>query len=97
MKTLRTSAHIDLDLATPRPTGASFATTAVARLVKFYRALKNRRAVMHLEDFTDQQLADIGLSREDLGRSLSTPWYDDPSAVLTQQVRRRRGVPPRVG
>lgn len=96
MKTLRTTSHIDLDLATPRPS-ASFATIAVARLVKLYRALKNRRAVMNLEDFTDQQLADIGLSRDDLGTCLSAPWYDDPSARLTQQVRRRRGVPPRVG
>jgi uncharacterized protein YjiS (DUF1127 family) len=95
MKTTRT--HIDLDIATASAYGAtgfrSIATDVLKRLVMLFRSFRNRREVMNLEDFTDQQLADIGLTRQDLDLSLASPWYDDPSIRLAERARRGRLVP----
>lgn len=99
MKTTRTPIDIDIAAApalAPSTFEARFQAVAkdvLARLVKLLRALRNRREVMGLEDFTDQQLADIGLSRQDLDRSLASPWYDDPSIRLAEKARRSRLVP----
>lgn len=88
MKTTYT--RTELDLLPARTTEGSFVKAALMRLLVVFRALRNRREVMNLEDFTDQQLADIGLTRGDVTHSLATPWYDDPSSYLTQSARRRR-------
>lgn len=82
----------DLDLAPARESAGRVLKNAVLRLFTLLRALKNRRAVMRLEDFTDQQLTDIGLSRSDVEWSLRQPWYDDPSTHLARSAWRRRAA-----
>lgn len=86
MKTIRT--HADLDIAPARAIFAAIVKDALTRLVMLYRALRNRRAVMDLEDFTDEQLTDIGLTRRDVDLSLASPWRHDPSAQLARRARR---------
>jgi uncharacterized protein YjiS (DUF1127 family) len=89
MKT--TSIRIDTSFAIARATTvATYLAVAFKRLVAVVRALRNRREVCTLEDFTPEQLADIGLTRDDLRYSLKTPWYDDPSVTLSHAARRRR-------
>ena len=53
------------------------------------RALKNRREFYRLGEFTDVELADIGLTRADLHVALSPPFAGDPTASLETIVRRR--------
>lgn len=88
MKTIDT--RPDLDLAPARETAGRVAKNLIVRLFTLLRSLKNRRTVMRLEDFTDQQLFDIGLARSDVDRSLAAPWYDDPSTHLARSAWRRR-------
>lgn len=90
MKTMDT--RPDLDLATARPGVARLAGNMLVRLFAILRAVRNRRAMMRLEDFTDQQLADIGLARSDVDSSLARPWYDDPSTHLARSAWRRRAA-----
>ncbi|WP_099866216.1 DUF1127 domain-containing protein [Pararhizobium haloflavum] len=95
MKTIDT--RPDLDIAPARITFAIFAKALGVRLLVLLRALRNRREVMNLEDFTEDQLADIGLTREDVDRSLATPWYADPSTQLTRSAWQRRSHLRRLG
>lgn len=56
--------------------------TLVNRMVAVIRAWSGRRAVMHLRDFDDAQLADIGLQRSDIQTALGLPLSADPSHHL---------------
>lgn len=61
----------------------------VRQIARVWRVLRNRRQVIKLLDFTDDQLLDIGLSRADVGRAFSTSsFFDDPSDMLTAAARR---------
>ncbi|VVT16917.1 DUF1127 domain-containing protein [Rhizobium sp. EC-SD404] len=88
MKTIET--RPDLDIAPARITASVIAKAMAFRLLTVFRALRNRKQVMYLEDFTEEQLADIGLTRGDLLTSLESPWYDDPSQHLSRSVWQRR-------
>jgi uncharacterized protein YjiS (DUF1127 family) len=48
----------------------------------FYRAWKNRRAFYRLGEWSDAQLADIGLTRADLHVAMSAPFSIDPTEQL---------------
>lgn len=91
MKTIDTNQPLDLDLAPAKLTFAVIAKALGARLLVLYRVFRNRREVMRLEDFTEAQLADIGLTRDDVRTSLEARWFEDPSAHLVTSARRRRG------
>lgn len=92
MKTLETRPEILVASATAaaHPTGAL--ATLLARFSVIRRALRNRRDVLRLEDLTDQQLADIGIDRRDVSRSLALPWHEDPSRRLSQAAWRNRAA-----
>lgn len=65
--------------------------TAFLREVRFrVRSLNNRRAIARLSDFDDHQLADIGLTRQDLSRALQLPFGADPAAELERRSLRNR-------
>jgi uncharacterized protein YjiS (DUF1127 family) len=49
---------------------------------KFLRAWKNRRAIYHLGEMSDAELADIGLTRGDLSVAIDLPYGSDPTAHL---------------
>jgi uncharacterized protein YjiS (DUF1127 family) len=88
MKTIET--RPDLDIAPARITTSVVLKAMAYRLLAVFRALRNRKQVMYLEDFTEEQLADIGLTRGDLLNSLERPWYDDPSQHLSRSAWQRR-------
>ncbi|PYE46494.1 uncharacterized protein DUF1127 [Rhizobium sp. PP-WC-2G-219] len=58
-------------------------------LMTVWRLLKNRRATGHLHDLDDRQLADIGLSRNDVRDATMSAFFEDPSRHLTRAARER--------
>ncbi|MGN6549190.1 MAG: DUF1127 domain-containing protein [Pararhizobium sp.] len=81
---------IDLDIARPGSPRRLAGVTAAIRSI--LRAIRNRGEIQLLEEFTDAQLADIGLTRADVRASLAGGLFDDPSGYLTAQARYRRPV-----
>ena len=55
------------------------------------RYWKTRNDMARLQEFDDHQLADIGITREDLSRALSLPFSHDPTHALAEMAIRRRG------
>ncbi|MBD2751249.1 DUF1127 domain-containing protein [Microvirga sp. BT688] len=51
-------------------------------LLRFARALRNRRQVVALGELDDHLLRDIGLERTDVVAALAHPLYRDPSRML---------------
>ena len=52
------------------------------------RALFNRRVIGNLEQLSDHELSDIGLTREDLHFGRSVPFNADPTTELARRARR---------
>ena len=61
---------------------------AVGQVKTLLRALFNRRVVGNLEQLSDHELSDIGLTREDLRFGRSVPFNADPTAELARRARR---------
>lgn len=84
----------ELDLVPTKESGvdrlAGYIGAGLRRLRALRRILRNRREVMMLSDFTDAQLADIGLTRNDVRGALSGSPVDDPSAYLIAAAGFRR-------
>ncbi|WP_246333356.1 DUF1127 domain-containing protein [Aureimonas mangrovi] len=55
----------------------------------FVRAMRNRRAALHIADLPDSLLADLGLKRDDVHEALATSWREDPTYRLADCARRR--------
>jgi uncharacterized protein YjiS (DUF1127 family) len=73
------------------------ALTPVLAIVKavanFLRAWKNRREIYRLGELSDTHLADIGLTRADLGVVVDLPFVRDPTVHLgTMAAARQRAV-----
>jgi uncharacterized protein YjiS (DUF1127 family) len=60
---------------------------ALAAFRRLAAAYRSRRQVMQLEEWSDAQLADIGLHRSDINRALALPMSDDPTARLAEWRR----------
>ncbi len=60
------------------------------RVVSLYNRRQNRQSLMALGDFNDHQLADIGLTRDDLRYALRGGPFDDHSMDLMRAALRRR-------
>lgn len=64
--------------------------SALTRLIAAaWRGVSNRKQIAKLQDLTDAQLQDIGLTRGDVRQALRTPLFTDPSPVLTAWARER--------
>ncbi|SCM76711.1 hypothetical protein KL86PLE_40516 [uncultured Pleomorphomonas sp.] len=63
-------------------TSASLVRAAAERTAFVAKILANRWMAKQLCDFTDHELADIGLSRSDVREALDSPLYADPSLTL---------------
>ncbi|HET7413796.1 MAG TPA: DUF1127 domain-containing protein [Pararhizobium sp.] len=81
---------LDLDLAPARRTARARLTEFFDRMACRLRALQNRREIGSLEEFSDYQLYDIGLTRADLHASMHEGRFTDPSGYLTEVARERR-------
>ena len=60
------------------------------RLISLRDRYQNRRSIVGLGDFNDHQLADIGLTRDDLRYALRGSAFDDHSMDLMRAALRRR-------
>jgi uncharacterized protein YjiS (DUF1127 family) len=60
---------------------------AVRRVGLLLSALRNRRAAHRLAEFSDRDLADIGLTRDDVGYGLSQPLSVDPTVEFAHRAR----------
>jgi Domain of unknown function (DUF1127). len=63
------------------------ATRLVQGLRGFYKAMRNRVAARALEELTDRELADIGLSRHDLVAGFRKPRQLDPTIEFASRAR----------
>lgn len=79
--------HLLLDTAFKPKSRFSTFWNMVGSLVRRYR---NRREVYRLLEFTDSQLADIGLRRDDVRYAVRGGAFDDHSCELTRAALRRR-------
>jgi uncharacterized protein YjiS (DUF1127 family) len=63
----------------------------VARAVKaFVRARHNRREAMALAGLDRSMLKDIGITQADLNDAFSSPFWEDPTAILKERAIERR-------
>lgn len=76
---------------------APLKTLLINRIAGFaaraWRVLRNRHQTVKLNDLTDAQLADIGLTRGDVRAALAAPFFRDPSFALTKASRRGAYAP----
>ncbi|WP_394690549.1 DUF1127 domain-containing protein [Hoeflea sp.] len=61
--------------------------TVACKARTLVRTLRNRIVAHKLEEFSDHQLNDIGLTREDLGFALSKPLTVDPTIEFARCAR----------
>jgi uncharacterized protein YjiS (DUF1127 family) len=52
-------------------------------------AIKHRRDLAQLAELDDRMLADIGLTRRDLGDAQSEPLWQDSTSMLARRVGRK--------
>lgn len=71
--------------------GADHIDAAATRLSRgprtVYKSLRNRFAARALEDLTDRELADIGLSRHDVIAGFRKPGLLDPTVEFADRAR----------
>jgi uncharacterized protein YjiS (DUF1127 family) len=68
----------------------SFAAAAAGAVKAFVRARRNRRDALALSGLDRSMLKDIGLSRSDLNDAFSSPFWEDPTAILKERAIERR-------
>ena len=59
------------------------------------QALKNRREARVLAGLDRNMLADIGITRSDVADAFSSPFWEDPTALLRERALERRLNRPR--
>lgn len=57
------------------------------KVTALVRILLNRRVAGQLQHLSDHDLADIGLTRDDLRHGLSMPFTADPTAELARRAK----------
>lgn len=65
------------------------ATRVANTVANFYRTWKNRSAFNQLDEMTNAELADIGLTRTDLRIAANVPFGSDPTLKLRSLSDRR--------
>ncbi len=84
--TLRHDLYSNETAMSPKTGLAGFVAVAAS----YMRRFRNRREVIRLLEFSDSQLADIGLNRDDVRRATRGGAFDDHSGDLTIASLRRR-------
>lgn len=75
------------NVKTARPTQVSWLRRNVRVLAGMMTAISHRWLAKDLCDLSDHELADIGLSRNDLDRAFELPFGADPSRYLNDVAR----------
>ena len=73
------------------PVANGFLSAGIRFAGTMVRSWKRRSDVARLREFDDHQLADIGITREDLSWALALPFSRDPTHALEERALRRRG------
>ncbi|MCB8820362.1 DUF1127 domain-containing protein [Microvirga rosea] len=68
--------------------GATFLGSIVRAVANIVKALQHRREIVHLAEFDDRMLKDIGLVRSDVEGALAEPLLHNPSWVLVRCAER---------
>jgi len=68
----------------------SFAAAAARAVKAFIRARRNRREALALAGLDRSMLKDIGITRADLNDAFSSPFWEDPTAILKERAIERR-------
>ena len=78
-------------LRRPRFDGAVASLAAILRRVAGWpgRVIESRRTMRMLGSMNDHELADIGLSRQDLRDATGLALDDDPTSLLARRARER--------
>jgi uncharacterized protein YjiS (DUF1127 family) len=74
-----------------QPARPAVLTRVLNLLLNALRSYRNRRAIYHLGDMTDTELADIGLRRADLHVAWRAPFGVDPTERLGIIAEARAG------
>ncbi len=81
---------LPLGAAIPARAFGSFAAAAARAVKAFVRARRNRRDALALAGLDRSMLKDIGLTRADLSDAFSSPFWEDPTAILKERAIERR-------
>jgi uncharacterized protein YjiS (DUF1127 family) len=81
---------LPLGAAIPARAFGSFAAAAARAVKAFIRARRNRRDALALAGLDRSMLKDIGISRADLNDAFSSPFWEDPTAILKERAIERR-------
>ena len=68
------------------------AATLLARTASLFVSWRNRRLVVSMRDFDDAQLADIGLTRNDVESALKMPSLDPTQHLISVRQNPLKGV-----
>ncbi len=81
---------LPLGAAIPARAFGSFAAAAARAVKAFVRARRNRREALALAGLDRSMLKDIGITRADLNDAFSSPFWEDPTAILKERAIERR-------
>ena len=81
---------LPLGATIPARAFGSFAAAAVRAVKAFVRARRNRRDALALAGLDRSMLKDIGITRADLNDAFSSPFWEDPTAILKERAIERR-------
>ena len=68
-------------------TAHAFLLTLASNVRRVAKAQFNRRLAKRLEEYSDKELADIGLTRDDVRYGLAIPYHSDPTIELARRAR----------
>ena len=81
---------LPLGATIPARAFGSFAAAAARAVKAFIRARRNRRDAVALAGLDRSMLKDIGITRADLNDAFSSPFWEDPTAILKERAIERR-------
>src|SRR4051794_25224158 len=81
---------LPIGAAAPARALTSLLGTCAQVLKAFARARQNRREALALSGLDRSMLKDIGLTRSDLNDAFSSPFWEDPTALLHERAIERR-------
>ena len=77
---------LPLGATIPARAFGSFAAAAARAVKAFVRARRNRRDALALAGLDRSMLKDIGITRADLNDAFSTPFWEDPTLLLSERA-----------
>lgn len=81
--------HRNVAIAAGRTPGAAWARRVAELVMRIRRLFRNRAAMRHLSELSDHELADIGLTRDDLRIVGRLPVATDPTVRLSELAAAR--------